>query len=393
MPAQQVVPALCPNCKAQFTAPVHNIIDGQDAAMKAAFLQEQINMVQCPQCGVAISPSVPILYYDLEKELSFVLVPPELNVLGSDQEKMIGDLTNKLVNSLSTEQRKFYLLNPKQFLSRESIVKAILEADGITEEVLEAQATKAKLIEEFLKTPDDDALKEMVAAHDAELDQEFFEILTAYMQAAQMEGDQARFQAFFALRSILAEMSTQGTDVVAEIDAKIGLVVIKNQEELLERLQNAEDDQERESLVATGHALLDYSFFQKLTGKIDQATKDGDSKMAQTLKTLRAQILDIKAKHEQETQAALEKAAELLKAVLQSGRPDKTLAERLDDVNEAFFYILRANIEEAKRQGQEEPAKALEMVGNMAMAMLQERYAPQPDPNQAEAEPQILTGR
>jgi len=391
MPTQQVVPALCPNCKARFTAPVNNIIDGQDTAMKAAFLQGRTNLIQCPQCGVNISPSIPILYYDLEKEISLVLVPSELNVLGPDQEKMIGDLTNRLVNSLPAEQRKFYLFNPKQFLSRESMVKAILEADGITEETLETQVAKAKLIEEFLKTPDDAALKEMVAAHDAELDQEFFEILTAYMQAAQMEGDQARFQAFFALRQILGEQSTQGKEVIAEIDAKLGLVIIQSQEELLERLQNAPNDEERESLVVSGHAMLDYTFFQKLTSKIDQATKNGDSKTAQALKTLRTQILDIKAKHEKETQAALEKATELLKKILQSNRPDKILAEKLDEVDEAFFFILRANIEEARRQNQEEPAKALEMVGNMALAMLQQRYAPQPDAGQAEAQPQIVT--
>ena len=65
MPTQQVVPALCPNCNAKFTAPVNNIIDGQDVAMKAAFLQGQINLVQCPQCGINISPSIPLLYYDL----------------------------------------------------------------------------------------------------------------------------------------------------------------------------------------------------------------------------------------------------------------------------------------------------------------------------------------
>jgi hypothetical protein len=114
--------------------------------MKAAFLQGQINLAQCPQCGTTFAANVPLLYYDLEKELSLVLVPPDLNVIGSDQEKLIGDLTNSLVNSLPTEERKFYLFNPKQFLSLESMVKTILEADGISEEVLEAQAARAKLI-------------------------------------------------------------------------------------------------------------------------------------------------------------------------------------------------------------------------------------------------------
>ena len=361
--------------------------------MKAAFLQGQTNLAQCPQCGTTFAANVPILYYDLEKELSLVLVPPDLNVLGSDQEKLIGDLTNSLVNSLPTEQRKFYLFNPKQFLSLESMVKAILEADGISEEVLEAQAARAKLIEEFLAAPDEAALLEKVKVHDAQLDYDFFEVLTAYIQSAQMAGDQERFQAFLALRTVLSELSSQGKAAVADIDAKIGLLVVSSQEQLLEKLENAKDDQELEAIVAAGHAMLDYAFFQKLTAKIDQASNRGDATTAQALKELRTKVLDIKAVHEAQTQAALEKAADLLKDVVSSGAPDQELANRLDDINEAFFFILNANIEEARRQGQEEPAKALEAIGNMALAMLQENLAPGLEANQSEDQPQILVSK
>lgn len=395
MPTQQVVPAQCPNCGAKFNAPVENIINGQNPAMKAAFLQGRLNIVQCPQCGASISPAIPILYYDLQKELAFVLMPPQLNLVGPAQEKMIGNLTNQLINSLPTEQRKFYLFNPKQFLSIESMAKAILEADGITEEMLEAQTQKAKLIEEFLKTPDDEALKKLVETNDDKLDVEFFEILTAYMQAAQMSGDQARFQAFFALRTVLAEMSSKGREIVAQIDKELGLVVIKSQEELLERLENAENQDERESLVAAGQPLLDYTFFQKLTNKIDAATKKGNTQVAQKLKALRSEILDLKAKYEQEAQAALEKASGLLKKVLQSNAPDKVLADNLEEIDDAFFYLLRANIEEARRQKQEQPAQALEMIGNMAMVMLHEKYAPQEEQSEQprQPQPQILTSK
>ena len=393
MPTQRVVPVQCPNCQAQFTAPIQNIVDGQDMAMKAAFLQGQLNLAQCPQCGTAFSPSYPLLYYDLEKELSFVLVPPDLNVAGPDQEKMIGDLTNSLVNSLPTEQRKFYLFNPTQFLSHESLIKAILEADGISEEVLEAQAARAKLIEEFLQASDEAALQEMVKARDAELDYEFFEVITAYMQMAQMAGDQARFQAFLALRTVLSELSSQGKEAVADIDAKIGLVVVGSQEELLEKMENAEDDRELEALVVTGHAMLDYAFFQMLTAKIDQFSGSGDTETAQALRDLRTKILDFKAVHEEKTQAALEQAAELLKDVVQSGAPEQELAKRLDEVDEAFFLILNANIEEARRQNQQEAAEALEAIGNMALALIQERLGPKPETDQSEEQPQILTSK
>ena len=51
--------------------------------------------------------------------------------------------------------------------------------------------------------------------------------------------------------------------------------------------------------------------------------------------------------------------------------------QRLEEIDEAFFFVLKTNIEQARRQGQEEAAKTLEMLGNMAMAMLQEASQPE----------------
>jgi hypothetical protein len=313
---------------------------------------------------------------------------------GPTQEKVIGQLTNQLINDLPTEQRKFYLFNPKLFLSLESLIKAILEADGITEEVLQAQAANVKLIEEFLQSPDEATLKEKIKAHEAELDEEFFEVLTFYMQAAQMAGDQARAQTFFALRSLLGQWSSRAKEAIAKIDAELGLVVIQNQQELLERLIDAKDNREREALIANGHPMLDYAFFQQLTSRIDQATEKGETQTAQQLKALRTFILDTKAQHEEQSRAALEKAVNLLKSILQSNQPDKVLQERLEEIDEAFFFVLRTNIEEAQRKGQEEMAKALEMVANMAIAMLQEAQQPEQPESKPEAQSQIyIAGR
>jgi hypothetical protein len=373
MATQQVVPVTCPNCRAQFHAPIENIIDGQNPALKNAFLQGRLNVTQCPQCGLISPLGVPLLYYDLEKELAFVLVPNGLQMAGPAQDKMIGDLANKLVNSLPPEERKFYLFNPKQFLTLESMVKAILEADGITEEVLEAQAAKVKLIEEFLQVGDEATLKKKVKEHDQELDRQFFEILTVSIQAAQMEGNQAGVQTLFALRSLLAKWSSQGKQAVAEIDAELGLVYVKGQEDLLERLQNAENEEEFETLIITGYPLLDYGFFQKLTAQIDEAIKAKDAQKEKSLVDLRTKILEAKARQEEKSRAILQRAAELLKEILQSSDPPKTLEQKLNEIDDAFFAVLSANIQEAQRQKQDQVAQTMELIGNMAISLLQER--------------------
>ena len=81
------------------------------------------------------------------------------------------------MNALPPEKRRAYLLTPKTFLTMESLTKAVLAADGVTEEMLQEQETKLKLIDQFLQAKDEAALKELVAAHDPQLDYNFFEIL------------------------------------------------------------------------------------------------------------------------------------------------------------------------------------------------------------------------
>jgi hypothetical protein len=163
------------------------------------------------------------------------------------------------------------------------------------------------------------------------------------------------------------------------------LVHIHSREDLLEKLQNAPSDEEFEALTAAGYALLDYTFFQQLTAKIDEAAKAGDTKQANALKDLRTKILDTKAQQEELSRAALQKSITLLREVLQSQDPQKILAQKLDEIDESFFAVLSANIEEARRQNQNEAAQAMEMIGNMAMAMLQESLA------KAEVEPSVLS--
>ncbi len=373
MATRQVVPVAGPNCRTQFTAPIETLVDGQDPAMKNALLQGRLNVTQCPQCGLVSPLSAPLLYFDLEKELALVLVPNGLQMDTVSQQKIIGDLTNRLTKNLPAEQLKFYLFNPKQFLTLDSLVKAVLAADGITEEMLQAQAAKVKLIEEFLKAKDEADLNAKVKEHDAQLDREFFEILTAAMQSAQMEGNPAGVQTLFALRTILADLSTQGKQAIKEIDTDMGLAFIKSQEEFLDKLNTAASPEEFEELVAAGYPLLDYGFFQNLTAQIDQASKAKDKAKAQALTDLRTKILEIKTQLEAQSREAMQKSAKLLKEILQASDPAKALAQKLDQLDDAFFAILSANIEEALRQKQEQVAQAMQIIGNMAMSMLQER--------------------
>ena len=74
---------------------------------------------------------------------------------------------------------------------------------------------------------------------------------------------------------------------------------------------------------------------------------------------------DAKARQEEKSRAALQQAAELLKEILQSSDPPNTLEQKLDEIDDAFFAVLSANIQEAQRQKQNQAAQTMELIGNM----------------------------
>ncbi|MCB0176172.1 MAG: hypothetical protein KDI02_16165 [Anaerolineae bacterium] len=373
MSMQQSITILCPECGTESDVMIQDIVNGQDLVAKTAFLEERLNEAQCVRCHTNITPTVPILYYDLEKETAFVLAPPESSLAAATQDETIQALTNVLINDLPAGQRKPYLFTPTRFDSFERMVDAILEAEGITAEVRQRQAEKAQLIEIFLTSPDEATFQHNIEQYDAELDYDFFELFTGYIQSAQMAGDESKAQMLFALREHLAKSSSQGQLAVAQLDAQMSAEVAKRQEQLLEQLREARNNEQRERLIADNYELLDLTFFEQVAAKIDQAAHAGDSVTANSLKALRSNILFLKTEYEKKTKAALEKGEELFKQIIQSDQPDQIIKKNLAQIDESFFFVLGTNIERARQQGQTEPAQAMEKIGQVAVTLLQQR--------------------
>jgi hypothetical protein len=256
----------------------------------------------------------------------------------------------------------------------QSLVNTVLEAEGITPEMLEQQQAKAQLINEFLQAKDEESLRDLVKEHDTELDYEFFQILTASAQAAQADGQNEMAQALLGLRALLAELSTKGRSSVAEVDASLGLGETITREELLDRLQTAPSDEEFEALVAVGRPLLDYAFFQNLTAQIEAAP---DAETANQLKVLRTKILDTTAKLDEEARARMQRASELFKTILQAEDPQAVARQHLDEIDDAFFVVLSANIQHAESENRQDIVQALQQLANMIIALIEERLPPE----------------
>ncbi len=156
MAEAQKVQIQCPNCGTPFQTPITSIIDvGQQPELRNAFLSGQINAATCPKCKQTSMLEVPLIYHDPAAEFLAVYFPPQLNLPEVERQKAIGDMTQALMRMLPPEQRKGYFFSPRQFLNRQGLMDAVLGTMGISQEELDRQRKKAKLLDQSMVMVDD----------------------------------------------------------------------------------------------------------------------------------------------------------------------------------------------------------------------------------------------
>jgi hypothetical protein len=374
IPTYQTVPVTCPNCQYRFAAPVLTIVDtGQNPEAKALFLSGQINIAACPQCGYAGALNTPLVYHDPEKELLYTYVPTE-------QQRIVGDLTNRVMSALPTEKRRGYLLQPRSFLRIEAMIEAILEADGITREMIEAQRAKADLLSRLLQASSDKARRAIVQENDSQLDYEFFQLISLNLELAQAEDRSEQAQQLLALRQQLLDWTTTGREVAAREDAIRSLGTEITREGLLEKLVEAaltEDHIRVETMVGVARPAIDYIFYQQLTERIETAERAGKADEGQKLKSLRDTVLTLTAEIDAEMQQATEEAAGLLQEILDSEEPEKVLRDNLHQIDELFLGVLATNLERAQRSSQTEDVEKLVQIGRILNDLILESQPPE----------------
>jgi hypothetical protein len=380
MAAQSVVSVNCPNCRTPFTAPIQDIVDAQaNPAAKSHVLTGQLNTIVCPQCGFRGTLNAPFLYHDAELEIAFVYAPMDSGMTNVDQQRAIGDLTNRLVQSLPVEARKGYLLQPRTFITRESLVEAILERDEPTREMIESQQRKVELLEQLRKIDPQDtlAVASFVGANDQELDEMFFQLMDIVISVAENQGRTAEHERLAQHRTHLMEKSTTGRLYRAQEDAVQALMADPTRETLLAQLIAADAAEVREALVATGRQLLDYVFFQALTARIQAAEEAGDTAAQEKLVALRKEVQEIRDKVDAALAEVWNARAELLQALLMSENPQELVLRHLPELDAIFFNVLGANIRQASVEGRQDVVQRLSDLGDMIVELLQEMAPPE----------------
>ncbi len=357
----------CPQCRQPITIELTRLFDtNTDPDAKQKLLSGSANFIQCPVCGYQGIYPTPIVYHDPEKELLLTFFPPDLNTPINEQERIIGPMIKKAMDDLPPEKRKSYLFRPQTMLTQQRLFETILEADGITPEMIKAQQEKLNLLQQLLGASAE-GLPEMIRQNDEKIDEEAFMLLSRLAQASAAAGDRESLVALDALQKAFIEHSTLGKkaaleaaetqEAVKELQdlSKTGIT----RENLLELLiKSANSDIRLTTIASMARGGLDYSFFQILSDKIEASSGEEKDQLA----ALRQRLLTITQAVDEAMKKQLEEAQKLLKELLAAEDIEKATQEALPRFNQAVAEVINQEAQAAQAAKDEDKLRKLSQI-------------------------------
>jgi hypothetical protein len=360
-----------------------------DPSAKTRLLSGAANMIQCPYCGYQGNLSTVIVYHDADKELLLTHVPPEMGLPRYEQERLIGGLINQAINRLPQEKRKGYLLKPQETLTLQGLIERVLEADGVTREMIQAQQQRLNLLQRLANITDEGVRAEMAMQEDALIDSDFFALLSRLMEVAMINNDRESANQLSDLQNSLLKSTSYGRQLQSqsqEIETAIADLQAIGREldrpKLLDLVQNAPNETRLGALVSLARAGMDYEFFQLLSSRIDAASGDERTHLTD----LRAKLLQMTQEIDRQMEAHRGQVRKLIESLLQAPDPAQAMGQALSAVDETFVRELREMLNEARKSGDlEKSGKLQQLIEVLQRASappemeLIEEYLDQPD--------------
>ncbi|MDD5369436.1 MAG: CpXC domain-containing protein [Anaerolineaceae bacterium] len=359
----------CPRCKQPITAEINQLFDvNLDPEAKQRLLSGSFNIARCPNCGFEGPISSPIVYHDPNKELLLTYFPPDLGLPVNEQERMIGPLIRQAVDRLPNEKRKGYLLRPQSMLTMQTMIERILEADGITKDMIQAQQQRLSLLQRLMAAAPDTRL-EMVNQEGEFMDESFFALLSRLIEASLASNDEKSANQLMEVQNQVLPLTPVGKRLqrqAEETQAAAKSLQEASQkgltrESLLTLIIAAPNEDRLQALVGMARGGIDYQFFQLLTERIDRAKGEEKKKLG----TLREQLTQITQQIDAEVKIQVDGARKLIEALVKTDAIEQNIQRVMPAVNDLFIEVLRTEIDQARQKNDQPRLQKLEQIAKV----------------------------
>lgn len=347
----------CPNCRQPIVTEIFQVVDvKQDPRLKELLLSGAINIAQCPVCGFQGQLPVPIVYHDGEKELLLTFTPPNSNKTIEEKESALAPLLKQVTDSLTPEERKGYLFQPQAMLTMNNLVKNVLLADGITEEMIQAQQEKMMLMEKFL-TAEGEQLKAEIRENQEKVDREFFALFAEIAQQVVASRDEETISRIKQIQDALMEETEIGRSIKAEADeikaATQSLEALGNnltRASLLELVLAAPNNERVRAFAGLVRPAMDYEFFALFTEKIEGSDAEDRKEMVER----RNLLLKLTQEIDQQIEERVEEAKQQINLILDSESIEQALLSNTGMVDQLFIQVVSSELNDAKAHNDEQ---------------------------------------
>lgn len=353
----------CPNCQQPLVAEIQQVIDGgRNPQYKELILSGGLNIAQCQACGFQGQLPVPIVYHDAEKEILYTFLPPDVSKTMEEKEGALAPLLKNIIDNLEPKERKGYLFQPKEMLSMNSLIKNILLEDGITEEMIESQQEKVKLVDDLF-VQDGEALTETIKSNNERIDREFFALFAEIAQRIIASQDEKAIAKIQLIQEVLMAETDVGKEILKETQeikaASKSLEALgKNltRSSLLELIISAPTNERVRALTSLVRPAMDYEFFQMFTDMIEKSEEEIRSVLIEK----RNLMLKLTQEIDNQLKERMNAAKEIINAIINGESLEESLIKNIDHIDQLFVQTLSSELEVAIKENHTERKDKLE---------------------------------
>ncbi len=250
-------------------------------------------------------------------------------------------------------------------LTMETMVEKILEADGITREMIQEQQNRLNLLQRLLSTAPEGRLA-IIQQEEGQITADFFALLNRLIESTAAQGDQEAAQQLLALQQQLLNETKAGQELQEQV---------KETEEAVKSLQEAsQKGLTREALLGFDHQRPhrnppDHAgqpgpqrpglyFFQLLSDRIESASSEEKDKM----NDLRTKLLEMTREIDQAVQEQMKEALQALNQLLDAPDIEQAITENPGLVNDFFIDVLHSEFKAATEKGDAQRRDKLQKV-------------------------------
>jgi hypothetical protein len=253
-------------------------------------------------------------------------------------------------------------------LTRQRLVERILEGDGITHEMLEAQQKQLNFLQRLASVAPD-SRPEIIKQDEELVNEDLLMILQRLIQSAAASGDEESANVLAGLQQQILENTDYGKEVLSQVQEQQAAIQALDEasksgltrEKLLDLMIEAADSEIRlVTLVSMARGGMDYSFFQDLSDRIQKSSGAEQAKLTE----LREKLLEMTHEIDEAIKEQEDLSGQLLDEILSKDNIEEATLQALGGVNEIFLEVLRKRIQAARAENNDEMLAKLQKVAS-----------------------------